>query len=418
MRARDTAYAPVLVLAMGMMLVRILIMARLLPVDQFAVYSLGLLISTSFCMLGCLGLQPLLQRELPIQIIRGRERAGVISSTQCIVVATVSAVVLALPAAWWGTWSGLTVQLAPLGLFHGLSQQVFLIATVESRSRGATMRFAQGNLARAIGVIVAGVLAVTLGGEGGAVLMTEAVVSIAAAATLWYAHVRTASMEWMGTVTLAMRRLPRKRWRAAFSLMSVMMLSVVMMNADRWIAAEVFTTSQFAQYSFAWIVLMVAHSTQAVINASVFPRLAHRFATDGSQAAFRLAAQTSVSLAAVGALAVMPAWAALNGAIRGWFPVYEPSLVLMPAFLLVAILRVSDFWSSYLIIVGREAHLFRHNLGLIAVVGAVWWSWAATADGATELVDVAALPVLLACPSYATVLLIAWRVAREQGGPV
>jgi len=59
---RQLWYLPVLASAMALMMARIMAAARLLDVPSFATYSTGLLLSTTFCMLACLGLQSLLQR--------------------------------------------------------------------------------------------------------------------------------------------------------------------------------------------------------------------------------------------------------------------------------------------------------------------------------------------------------------------
>src|SRR5689334_7988913 len=130
---------------MGVMLLRLLLMAHLLPLSEFAAYSLGLLISSSFCMLGCLGLQSVLQRDLPVLIVRRRERVGATICLQCVVVASACAVLAWIGISLCGSASltlGAAAPVASIGILHGLAQQVFLVATVESRSRRETMRFA------------------------------------------------------------------------------------------------------------------------------------------------------------------------------------------------------------------------------------------------------------------------------------
>lgn len=142
-RLRQLWYAPVLGLAMGLMMVRTLVMAKLLSVPSFAQYSGGLLVSSTFCMLGCLGLQSLLQREMPVQIVWHRERAAVVLLMQCLIVTTGCAIIGLLLVAAGFSVAGLTSNFLAIGIFHGLSQQVFLIATVESRSRGESLYFAR-----------------------------------------------------------------------------------------------------------------------------------------------------------------------------------------------------------------------------------------------------------------------------------
>src|SRR6202047_3435213 len=81
-------YVPLLSSAMALMLIRTLVAARILDVNGFAKFSGALLVSSTFCMLHCLGLLQLLQRELPIQIVRHREVAGQKLIAQCLLVAS------------------------------------------------------------------------------------------------------------------------------------------------------------------------------------------------------------------------------------------------------------------------------------------------------------------------------------------
>src|SRR6185436_16327389 len=86
-RLRQLWYLPTLAVAMGLMMLRILFMARRLDLAGFAQFSAGLLVSTTFCMLGCIGLQSMLQRDMPILLARRRARAGLVLMTQAMLVA-------------------------------------------------------------------------------------------------------------------------------------------------------------------------------------------------------------------------------------------------------------------------------------------------------------------------------------------
>lgn len=83
-------YVPILLLAMSIMMARTLLMARLLSLEAFGEFSFGLLVSSSFNMLNCLGLQIILQRDLPIMILRHHEKSGAILLSQCLIVSSVS----------------------------------------------------------------------------------------------------------------------------------------------------------------------------------------------------------------------------------------------------------------------------------------------------------------------------------------
>ena len=415
-RLRQLWYAPLLALAMGLMLVRLLLMARLLDVPAFAVYSAGLLVSSSFCMLACLGLQSLLQRDLPVMIVRRRKHAGGVLVMQCTLVAAICATAGAAVVAVSGiSLAGLSPALLVLALTHGLSQQFFLIATVDSRSRGQPLRFARENLGRALIVLAVGGAVAALGGQAAAVLATEACVSLLMAGWLLRQQFHAIPLRLIAAVRLAWRRLPATTWRSALALLAVASLGFLVINADRWLAAQWLPTSAFAQYAFAWTLLMVAQSVQVVVNASLYPMLARRHASGGGTSAFGISARASLGLLAGGALVILPLWALLDFAITRWFAAYAEARGLLPVFLVIAVLRVSDFWSSYLVVVGREGQLLMLNLMSAVVAVAAWWLLARPAAGTLRADQVALLALLLAGSGYAVAAGAAWGCARSPG---
>jgi O-antigen/teichoic acid export membrane protein len=409
-RIRQLWYGPVLTLAISLMMVRMLIMARLLTVPSFAQFSAGLLVSSTFCMLGCLGLQSMLQREWPVNLIRGQERRGLIRAAQCNLVALACVAAGLLAAAFGLSLARIAPQLLAVGVVHGLSQQVFNIATVESRSRGEALRFSQQNLLRALAVLAGGVAVAVSTGSAVATLGIEALISITISAGIFEKAVRRAAFRTCEIYDLAIRRMGSVQWWSAGTLMAVMGVTFILLNADRWVAADRLGAARFAQYSFAWIVLMIAQSVQAIINASLYPMLARKFASGGRVAAFRACVLASVGMLMVGAICAAPLWFALGFAIPRWFPVYQDALYLLPWFLIVAVVRVSDFWSSYLLIVGREAPLLATRVAS-AVAGIAAWAALIRPWQRSELqsYDVALLAVVLTLVSYGCAVGLTWR---------
>jgi O-antigen/teichoic acid export membrane protein len=413
-RLRQLWYAPLLALAMGLMLVRLLVMARLLDVAAFASYSAALLVSSSLCMLACLGLQSILQRDLPVMIARGRERPSAVLLAQCVLVAVACAAV-GIAAAMGGVHlAGLPPALLALGMLHGLSQQLFLIATVESRSRGEPLRFARQNLDRSLVVLAAGAASAGATGSASSALLAEALLSLALALGLLRPQLRIKAIRAGGTLRLALRRLPRARWRSAAALLAVASIGFVLINIDRWIAAETLPAHRFAQYAFAWMVLMVAQSSQVVINASLFPLLARHFAGAGCRSAFRICAQASLLLLLAAGLTALPVWALLDYAISRWFAPYSDARAVLPALLFVAALRVSDFWSSFMVIIGHEDRLLALQLVCAAASGLAWWWLLKPATAAGDLLSIALLAVLLSASSYLAAAWASWLAARES----
>ena len=142
-RLRQIWYIPSLAIAMVLMMVRLMIVARLLPVEEFATLSSGILVSGAFGMLGCLGLQSVLQRDWPMLLIRGQEYRGLVLAAQSNLVAVGCALVGLCVAASGVSIAGVKPIVFCIGVLHGLSQQFFSIATIESRSRGRMFDYAR-----------------------------------------------------------------------------------------------------------------------------------------------------------------------------------------------------------------------------------------------------------------------------------
>lgn len=410
-RIRQLWYAPLLALAMGLMMLRMLVMARLLDVTAFAEFSGGILVSSTFCMIGCLGLQSMLQREWPINLVRRQELRGLVRAAQCNLVALGCGLVGLLGVAFGGSLSGMTPAILGVGLLHGLSQQLFLLATVESRSRGEALRFAHQNLLRAGAALALGVAAALWTGSAALALVIDALVTIAMSQGLFQQSLGRTRFGVAAVYRLAIRRLSLVHWNSALTMMLIMAMGFGLLNADRWLASHQLDPEGFANYSFAWIVLSIAQSAQAVINASVYPLLARRFGEYGRGVAFGVCLRVSASILAAGAVMAVPLYLALDYGIHRWYPRYVDARALIPLFLAIAVLRASDFWTSFLLIAGLEARLLRLNLcamafGLLAWI-ALAWPW--SAEPAT-LQQVSWLAALLTLSAYLTAAGASWRV--------
>lgn len=413
-RLKQLWYVPLLAMAMALMLVRTLLLARILDVPGFGAFSAGLLVSSTFCMLACLGLQAMLQRDLPVMMVRRRFRPGAVLLAQCIVVACGCALVVGLVAAVGVPVAGLPRALLLAGLVHGLSQQLFLIASVESRSRAQPVRFAWQNLARGGAVLVCGTTVALASGSALFILLAEAAVSLALTQGTLHAVFRAASVRAQLAYALAVKRLPRLNWSSAFALLLVTVAGFVLISADRWVAAQSLQPTQFAQYAFAWTILMIAQSIQVVVNASVYPMLARRYATHQAAGAYRICVRVSCALLAAGVVCGLPAWWLLDLGISRWFAAYRPALELLPLFIAIGVLRVSDFWSSFMVIIGMERQLLALNIGAGLAALAAWMLWVKPwAHAEVGLWQIAVLAGLFTLSNYTVVAVRVWRVARD-----
>ncbi len=409
-RARGLWYAPVLGSALALMMLRLLLMARILDVQRFAQYSGGVLVSTSFCMLGCIGLQAQLQRELPVNFIRGQERRGMIRTAQCVLVAVICCCVVQVLATLGASVGTITSRLLAIGAVHGLSQQLFLVATQESRSRGKSLRFANQNLIRAFAVVVLGTVTAFYTRSAVLTLLMEALVSLSLAGVYLRHGAARSALKLRQLYFVAGRRLRNVNWHSALILLAVSLLGFTLASADRWAASGLLDQADFAHYSFAWIILMVAQSVNLIVNSSVYPQLARTYGQSGLRQAYRLCARWAVLILVLGAVAIVPGSLLFTAAVRRWFPLYSDATILVPVFFAVALLRVSDFWSSYVLITGRESWLLSMNV-LVAGIGVAAWAakthiWLRPDIRPT---DVALLALTLTVLSYVSVMALAWK---------
>ena len=328
-RPKQLWYLPVLAAAVGMMMLRLLAMAQVLELAEFGRYSAGLLVSTTFCMLGCAGLQSLLQRDMPIMAARGRLLRPLVLTMQALLVACAcAAFLLAVPAAG-GELAGLKAGVLAVAILHGLSQQVFLVVTVESRSLGEPVRYAAQNLWRALAVVAAGAAAAMSTGSATWTLACEAAVTLVVSFAIVREIARRFGTRLGALAGLAQRRWRQVDWSAASVFLAISVVSSVAATVDRWFAASLLDVAEFALYAFAGIVLLVAQSAQAMINAAVFPALARRHALQGSRAAFASSARVSLALAAAGVVLCVPAYFLIDSAVQRWYPAYAGGLAIL-----------------------------------------------------------------------------------------
>jgi O-antigen/teichoic acid export membrane protein len=417
-RMRRLWYAPLLSVAMALMMARTLLMARLLTVHSFADFSAAILISGSFCMLGCLGLQLTLQREWPANIWHGQELRGLMRAAQCNLVTGACALALISAALSGISIHAFSPLLLVVGILHGCAQQIFAIATVESRSRGDTLRFSLENLLRALAIISIGFGIALWTGSAIEIIVAESLLTLVISAVLVRRSATHTHLSALQLYQLALRRLPRAPWRAAMMLLAITGVAFLLSNIDRWIAAAALSTGQFAAYSFACTVPMLAQSVHQILNTSIFPTMARRFASGQALAAFRVCSISSLVVLIGSLFCSLPAVFVLRYSVDAWYPKYTTAIVIIPIFVAVTVLRVSEFWTSFLIAVNRERLLMLTNLGVGIAGLALWILWIHGGTATTlRAPDVAVLALILSAINYLATMGCAWKVRRDQLAP-
>ena len=186
-------------------------------------------------------------------------------------------------------------------------------------------------------------------------------------------------------------------------LLAYSTFSTMSAQVDRWISTIALSRSDLAVYSFAWIVMLVAMSLQAAINASVYPMIARRMALYGREAAYRVTLSLSVSLIAAIAVAFWPAIKLSEFAINRFFPNYSAAIALLPILAVAAACFLSDFWTSFLVITGHERSLLATSIATFCVAVSSWY----LVYGSH--IDPRNLAYLALAVSVLTYIAVAWR---------
>lgn len=364
-RRRKVWYAPVLVVGLALMMVRLLVMARLLSIEEFGSFSVGLLVSNTFSMLGCLGLQTMLQRDAPIMFMRGEERKVAILTIQSCIVAIFLCVAGLLLIGVGESLVEIDGVVLALGIVHGFSQQIFAISTVESRSKGDVLRYSRQSLSRSTILLVAIVIA-ALGTESAVVILVVEAACTLVLSTYFLGFIRSSADGIIELLTRALEKLPTLEWTVALTLLGSSMYAILLSNGDRWMAAGFLGLPEFAVYAFGWIVLAMSQHAQAVINAAVFPLVARRFSKFGRRRAFTVCVSISGGIALMAIVFCLPVYFVLKYAIEAWYPAYVDVVAILPIFLIIATLRLSDFWTTFLLVCGMEKkHILFNSMSLV-----------------------------------------------------
>lgn len=398
-RIMQASYIPVLAVAMAIMFGRLLVLAKVLDIRAFAELNAALIVSGLIGMLSSLGLFLDLQRKLPGHLAIGQRRAAAVQIGQSILATAVIAAAGLLAAGFQFSNGTITPLAIGLGVFHGASQQLFLIVTTESRSNNEPLRFALQSLSRSLGMVVFAFPIAIATSSAFAVISAESLVTVVA--TLLISRKVWARLDitlWT-SIRLAFRSFGRINWPSMGALLALSLAVTASSNMDRWLSSTQLPHGDFAQYSFAWITLTAAFAVQGLINASVFPMIARRFALHGIRPAFRVTFIATTGMLAVFLTAIIPSVFIADLAIQNVYPAYSAAIAIIPVLSIAAALRVSDFWSSFLVITGNERTSLAINVAAVVISLGLWWATTGFYT-ASQSLGLAYLAALIALATY------------------
>ncbi len=108
-------------------------------------------------------------------------------------------------------------------------------------------------------------------------------------------------------------------------------------------------------------------SIQALLNSSIFPLISRKVTRGINTYALRTTTLASVVLLSIGLIGALLTILLADVLIPIWYPKYIDALPLLAPLLLAAAFRLSDFWTSYLIIIHRQNILLKIQIFLILI---------------------------------------------------
>lgn len=371
-RLRKVIYAPILATAMALMLGRFLLFAKILDVNSFAELSAIYLVSGIVSMLSSLGLYLDLQRKLPGYLALGQRRAAAAIIWQSLL-GTVAIGIVGVAVASAGlSFGSISSTAVILGVFHGVIQQGFLIQTTESRSNNDPLRFSVQSIARAFGILIFAVPISIEFGTAISVVIPECFVTGIMAISISLKTARNLAIPHRQAAFLGARSFLRMRLGSTLALLLLSLAVTTSISMDRWLSSFVLEPAEFAEYSFASIAMTAALALQGLVNASVFPMIAKRSTIHGVKSAYRLAALTAFGTLAIFLVAIVPAVYVADFLILRFYPKYQDAIPLIPILAIAAAFRISDFWTSFLMIRDRERTSLLVNIGAAATAFVIW----------------------------------------------
>lgn len=351
---------------MGLMMIRLVVMAKVLSVEEYGFFSKGLLVANTFSMLSCLGFQLLLQRDLPHYFFVGLNKRAAVMITQAVIIAT--GLFFFLFAGLWACTICYSIgAVVFVGLFNGLSQQILIISTVESRSRGDMLRYAKDILIRAIAVTFIGCWFGWVFDSAIIALFTDGVLTLIFCWTsIRFTYPNKKYL--FESVALGFKSLKKIKWTTCAVFFINNGLGFFIINTDRWVASLTLTLDSFGLYSFVGILFLIGSSIQALISASLFPYLLRIKSLSGSGFAFLKIFKIIITLIILLLIINIPIFLFNELLLQKYFISYIEAVNLVPIFLLIAIIRSCDYWSIYLIAIGKEKIIFYISLFTIIIM--------------------------------------------------
>ncbi|EIU1436790.1 TPA: hypothetical protein ACID7F_000455 [Pseudomonas aeruginosa] len=197
----------------------------------------------------------------------------------------------------------------------------------------------------------------------------------------------------------------------SITYMPVTLVGALFQFVDRLLASSVLRTEEFSRFSYFSLVIMAGLSVQQLMNTrviTVLPEMCEK----GARVGYRYVVKISLVMALLMLFALTTGMFVLQSPwlVADWF---EVNYMLGMVFVLVALVRSVDFYSSYLLVMGRRFLLLKIQLSMLFLfcVGALIFKVFLSNTGlwGFALMVLSGFLVFLVC-----LILSAWFVSRNK----
>lgn len=154
---------------------------------------------------------------------------------------------------------------------------------------------------------------------------------------------------------------------ASMKFVPVTMVGALLQFVDRLLASSLLSAEQFSRFSYLSLIVLVGLSIQQLVNTRIITVLPEICQKD-SRSGFTYVVKASGLMAALLVFVLVSVMLVLQSP---WFAAawFEPDYNLGFLFVLVAILRSSDFYTAYLLVMNQKSRLFLTQMGVLLLFG-------------------------------------------------
>ena len=236
------------------------------------------------------------------------------------------------------------------------------------------MRFATQQVCRSLSLAVVGSLIAGSIHSAEFCLVAEIAVSCGIAGFLFRRQRIATQSSLHALLRSAAATAPRLPWPAAATLCTTGLVGFFLQSADRWWASSTLSKPVFASYALAANILTVASAGQAMVGTVLFPALVTSFSGGRIRSSLRLACKTTLILFGAAAAAALAGYLVVERFRTSFEGPFTAAFSIAPLLLITGIFRFSEFFSSALIVIGKERQLLVANIASFAIGALVWMS--------------------------------------------